>query len=84
MKANQIGYKGCNLICPINPSLSRVYFYFYFKRASASLGFKSLRDNEQYRSIILGDFIMAANALVSYHGLVLSYAEYVALRESEH
>ena len=33
---------------------------------------------------ILRRFIMAANALVQYHGLVLTYAEFVALRESEH
>ena len=56
---------------------------FILKGASASLGFKSLRDNEQCRSI-LGDFIMSANALVSYHGLILTYAEYLTLRESEH
>ena len=34
--------------------------------------------------IYLGDLAMSANALVQYHGLVLTYAEFVALRESEH
>ena len=33
--------------------------------------------------IYLGDFIMAANALVTYQGLIMTYAEYLALRESE-
>ena len=33
---------------------------------------------------ILGDSNMAKNALVAYHGLILTYAEYLALRESEH
>lgn len=33
---------------------------------------------------ILRRFIMSANALVSYHGLILTYAEYLTLRESEH
>ena len=33
--------------------------------------------------IYLGDLAMSANALVQYHGLILTYAEYLALRESE-
>ena len=35
-------------------------------------------------ALILGDFTMSANTLVSYHGIVMTYAEYLALRESEH
>ena len=33
---------------------------------------------------LLRRLTMAQNALVQYHGLVLTYAEFIALRESEH
>ena len=35
-------------------------------------------------ALILGDLNMSANALVQYQGIVMTYAEYLALRESEH